>query len=246
MVCRDEEDILPYTLRHYRTMTDDITIYDAGSVDRSKEIAASFGAKIIDWDTGGELNSEIDQQLKTKCWVGSKADWVIVIDTDEFIYLPDGLKTIEECDAKRIAVVKPHGWDMFSDVFPTTSGQIYEEVKFGAPADYWYGKPALFSPKRLKSLRIGHGGHDCQGVLLNGARFEIPPTHPHTQPPVHMLHFKHLGPVERIAENNRLKRSRLAAINVKMRWGNLDDPLVHAQQKRDGILDTLRRVAVIP
>lgn len=244
MVCYNEEEILPYTLRHYKRFAERIVIYDAGSTDRSREIAREMGAEVVDWDTNGEMNSQLDRELKSSCWKGCGADWVIVVDTDELVFFPHGLADLEAHDSIGTAVVKTTGWDMFSDVFPTTKGQIYDEVKFGASDNYWYGKPALFAPSRLKELEYGAGAHDCLGKLANGAYFKIGPDATPSSPPVYMLHYKHLGPVERIAENNRSKRSRLAEINVKMRWGNFDDPLKHAQDKRDKLLAGLRQVVV--
>lgn len=241
MVCYNEEEILPYALRHYNTFADRVTIFDAGSTDRSREIAREMGAEVVHWDTKGEMNTQLDMELKSSCWRGCGADWVIVVDTDELIYFPEA-DALEAHDSIGTAVIKTTGWDMVSDVFPTTKGQIYDEVKFGASENYWYGKPAIFAPSRLQDLQFGAGAHDCHGKLAGGMPFKIAPDAPPSSPPVYLLHFKHLGPVERIAENNRGKRERLAAINVKMRWGNFDDPLKHAQDKRTKLLAGLRRV----
>jgi len=61
--------------------------------------------------------------IKNNCWKGSTADWVIVIDTDEFIYHPQ----IRNILASTNATIMRTTWcEMYSDKVPCGDGQIYE------------------------------------------------------------------------------------------------------------------------
>jgi glycosyltransferase involved in cell wall biosynthesis len=241
LLCFNEAEILPYTLRHYRTFADRIIVHDGFSTDRSRDIAASFGAEVADWDTGGKLNDKLAMELKNTCWLGTTADWVICADADELIYFPEGAeKTLREYDEFEVSLVKPHGWEMCSDVFPTGDGQLYDYVKMGAKEERWYSKPILFSPKRVASVQFSPGAHQVKARYHDGKLIPHPVNY--SYPATYLLHCKHLGPVERIAARYDAVRKRLAPVNEKHRWGNFEPGLKHAQDKRDAILPRLEQV----
>jgi glycosyltransferase involved in cell wall biosynthesis len=49
MIVRDEENNLPHCLESVRGLFDEMIIVDTGSIDRTKEIAREFGAKVFDF-----------------------------------------------------------------------------------------------------------------------------------------------------------------------------------------------------
>jgi glycosyltransferase involved in cell wall biosynthesis len=49
MIVKNEENNLPHCLESVRGLFDEIVIVDTGSVDRTKEIAREFGAKVFDF-----------------------------------------------------------------------------------------------------------------------------------------------------------------------------------------------------
>src|SRR6185436_5072198 len=131
----NEEAILPYTLRHYNTFAQPVVVHDAFSTDRTREIAKEYGAVVLDWDCP-EINDLIAMNLKNSCWKGTGADFVICADADELMYFPRGTSwSLEMYKEVGVAIVKPHGFELCSATFPKTQGQIYEEVKMGAPDD---------------------------------------------------------------------------------------------------------------
>jgi glycosyltransferase involved in cell wall biosynthesis len=79
MIARDEEANLARTLESVR-WADEIVIVDSGSVDRTPEIAASFGAKhFFHRDFRGhaeQKNIAIDR---------TTSDWVLLLDADEAV-----------------------------------------------------------------------------------------------------------------------------------------------------------------
>lgn len=239
----NEAQIIAYALRHYSTFAQRIVIHDGGSDDGTQDIAAKYGAEVIPWNTGGRLNDELAMKLKNECWHGTDADWVICVDADEFIYFPAGSKeTLAVYDKRGAAVIKPHGFEMFSEEYPTTAGQIYEQCAMGAPDNVWYSKPVLFSPKRVDDSGFGVGAHESTPLLKNGMRVNIGASWPKPSPRTFLLHYHQLGPIERVAARYDATRLRLSAINERNRWGNFEPGLVHAQRKRALILPHLQRV----
>jgi hypothetical protein len=197
-----------------------------------------------DWDTGGEFNDQLAMELKNTCWRGTLADWVTVTDCDEFWYFPHGAqRDLLAYFEQQIAVVKPLGFNMVSEVYPTTSGQIYDEVKMGSP-EPWYAKCALFSPCLVREMHYLPGAHDCKALLYSGEWIDLPMGFPANTPHSYLLHYHHLGPVERLARLNDEKRARLAPIHRVCGWGNFEDGLKHAQDIRAKINANL--VQVIP
>lgn len=232
---------MPYTLRHYATFADRITVYDAFSTDETRNICRRYGATVVDWKTDG-LNDNIAKHVKNTGWINDfSADWVICADADELIYFPKGVEyTLDEYERQKIQVVKSHGFEMFSDTLPTTDGQIYDEIKFGGKDDKWYAKPILFSPRRVQSIDFGPGAHNVNWIDMDGV------CHPDltvpTDPPTYLLHYHHIGSLQRIADKYDATRKRLSETNVKHRYGNFDPGLKHAQDKRELIFKTLHQV----
>lgn len=242
IVCFNEELILPYTLRHYQTFAAKIIIHDGGSTDRSKEIAKEYGAEVRDWDTNGEINDTLLKRLKETAWIGTSADWVIMADADEFIYFPDHpANSLKQYEQQQLAFVKPRGFEMESPELPVNGGQIYEEIRHGAPDDKWYAKPVLFSPKRVKSIDYMVGAHECKAVLHSGLKMINPVRF--SQPPCYLLHYHHIGSVERIGAKYDANRKRFSKENKEHNWGWNGDGLRHARDKRAYIL--ARRQEVI-
>jgi len=239
----NEERMLPYTIRHYQTFATRIVVHDNFSTDRTREIALEMGAELQDWDTGGEFNDLMAMDLKNQCWRGTSADWAICIDCDELLYFPYGARSALATYEKLGAVmIKPHGFEMFSDGYPTTTGQIYEEVKIGAPDDKWYAKPVLFSPRRVSSSGFGIGAHEADPTLKDGMVLRIGADWPKAVPRAFLLHFHQIGPMGDIAAVYDARLARLSEVNVKNRWGNFKVGRVHAQEKRDYIITHLQEV----
>ncbi len=237
----NEAEILPFTLRHYATFCSRIVIHDNYSTDNSRELAKDAGAEVVDWGIRGVIDEAQLCAVKNGAWKGTEADWVIVGDADEFIYFPGGaFDTLSAYEANQETVIKPQGFEMFSDEYPKGDRQIYDYVFMGAPDIQWYSKPALFSPKRVKEIAYGYGAHSCTGLLKNGKTFTNPTIF--TDPPTYFLHYKHIGGVERLAKRYDASYSRQLPIAHKLKLGNQDPGIKHANDKRRMILEKLQRV----
>lgn len=234
IVCYNEELILPYALRHYKTFASRIIVHDGGSTDRSKSICEELSAEVKHWETGGQINDELLRILKETCWLKSDAEWVIVVDADEIVYFPNGIEnTLAQHAKMKTPVVKCRGFEMESGFLPTTDGQIYEEINHGAPDDRWYSKPCLIQRRLLRSIHFAHGAHECDAELLNRARFRPRVAQ---MPHCFLLHYKHIGSVERVGKRYDGNKSRFSEVNKRHGFGWHGEGIVHARQKRNAIM----------
>lgn len=80
MIARDEESFLGECLRRAAPAVDEIVVVDTGSVDRTREIARSFGAKVIErpWDDDFAAARNASLEAAT-------GDWILALDADEFL-----------------------------------------------------------------------------------------------------------------------------------------------------------------
>lgn len=80
MIVKNEEKHLARCLESVKGIVDEIIIVDTGSVDRTKEIAQSFGVKLFDFnwidDFSAARNYAIDK---------STGNWNLMLDADEYI-----------------------------------------------------------------------------------------------------------------------------------------------------------------
>ena len=201
-IIRDEAPILPYLLRHYLPWVDKLIFYDGGSTDGTREIIRAAMAnpegkrghvELRDWaGSEGLVDDEFHVFANTQ-WheARGEADWVIWIDADEFLVdgrlkMGDGGGGMRELLSGYLAagveVPRIQGYTMCSRTFPTTDGQIYDEVKTGFPDLIW-SKPAIFQPKINMMFTMGrHGieGNVCRPTRSAGAEIKL-------------LHYRALG-----------------------------------------------------
>ena len=80
MIVKDEEKNLPETLASVLGFADEIVVYDTGSTDRTKEIAAAAGAKVIDGYWDGDFARARNAGLE-HC----RGEWIMFVDADDVI-----------------------------------------------------------------------------------------------------------------------------------------------------------------
>ena len=151
----NEGEIMPYFMRHYSQFSKVILLAHC-CTDRTIEIAQSMGAEIRELDMSDEINQFAFLEIKERCWKGSTADWVIVVDADEFVYGRDLMGYLNSTIA---TVIEPRFHNMFSEVFPTTEGQIYDEVTMGMDGDFWLTKMNVFRPSEVERMNWAVGCH---------------------------------------------------------------------------------------
>jgi glycosyltransferase involved in cell wall biosynthesis len=158
----NEERMIPYYIRHYSQFCEKIIFYDNESTDRSREIIESYpNTEVRVYQTGGVLNDQMHVDLKEMCILEAKkngVDYAIVSDCDEFIYHEDILKFLDT-HLDLHSVLYPIGYQMVSDTFPKTEGNIYDEINIGKP-DGWYCKPILINLHLIESVKFTEGCHE--------------------------------------------------------------------------------------
>ena len=236
-----EHWLFPYILRHYTSFADKVVVHDGGGKLPPQRYfpARTF---VVPWDCP-EVNDLKYMELRNNCWKGTDADWVAVVDADEFIWFPWGAEpTLGVYEKLGAAVIKPHGFEMFSEALPDGPGQIYDQIKMGAPDDKWYAKPVLFSPKRVREIGLGVGSHEADARLHDGRRMHVGKEWPFASPPAYLLHYHQLGPAEAIAARYDGNVQRMCVANKVNRWGNFKPGMEHVAEKRAAILPHLRQV----
>jgi glycosyltransferase involved in cell wall biosynthesis len=202
ILCNNEEMIMPYLMRHYNQFAH-VTILENNSTDNTVKLAKSLGADVNIYDVPDEINDQWYMDVKNNCWKGSKADWAIVGDADEFVYHPKILSILEKTKA---TIFLPRLFNMFSEKFPTTQGQIYEEVNMGIEGG---GKMNLFRPSAIKEINYDAGCHSAHPV--GDVQLDV-------NSPIMTLHMRNLSK-EYVIDRNARAAARLSQLNKDMKWG---------------------------
>ena len=86
---RNEEDIVPFFLRHYH-FADEIIVWDNESTDRTKDILAKDKrVDIREWKTGGEMRDLELTKMKSEEYRKTGEGWKFIVDADEFAWHPN-------------------------------------------------------------------------------------------------------------------------------------------------------------
>ncbi|HTA13496.1 MAG TPA: glycosyltransferase [Solirubrobacteraceae bacterium] len=84
MIVRDEEQMLPRCLAAVADAVDEIVIVDTGSIDRTVEIAHSFGAQVISHAWTGSF-----AEARNVSFDAASGDWLMYLDADEVLVRED-------------------------------------------------------------------------------------------------------------------------------------------------------------
>jgi len=90
MIIKNEEEMLKKTLPSISGGVDELVFVDTGSIDQSKEVALSFGAKVYDFKWINDFAAARNESLSH-----ATGDWIIWVDADEYIK-PEDFKKIRE------------------------------------------------------------------------------------------------------------------------------------------------------
>jgi Glycosyl transferase family 2 len=184
-IARDEEQLIPYFVRHYRQYGD-VKVYDDSSEDGTADAARAAGAEVLPVE--GPAWDHVEWQIigvKNHNWkpFRDQYDWVIAVDADEFLYHTDLPHVLQDSQDHRITVLEPQGYQMVSDRPPSKGGLITDEIRRGDPC-WLYSKRCCFNPQRVTDINFGIGAHfaDPKGEVRVLAH-----------PKLKLLHYHFLG-----------------------------------------------------
>lgn len=100
MIVRNEEVILTTAVESTAGLADEIVVLDTGSTDRTVTLAESLGCKVL---AGGDRMNK--GQSRNQAAAAARGDWVVVLDADERIADPVGLrKFLQQTGAQAVYV----------------------------------------------------------------------------------------------------------------------------------------------
>ncbi len=188
----NEEWMLPKMVDFYRKRIKNlvINVYDNGSTDNTVEVAKQLGCIVHYRDTGGQIDDSALANWKSTVWRDSKALWVIVCDTDEWVNVHESWLEVQ--------LVRGY------DLIPTEGYNMIDE-KNGVP-NPMHCKTCVFRP--TIQLTYGIGAHTANASLCN--------PYPNR---VHLYHMKYVMPIEMVIERYKNNALRLSEVNKRHGWG---------------------------
>jgi len=208
-VCYNEEILLPHFLAHYGSLCTKMFFFDNCSTDGSARLIDSHPkASRTRFETRNELRDRWHTSMKSSEYKKARgaADWVIIVDVDEFIYHPDLPQLLSQYKANGVTFPKTQGYDMVSQAPPARHCNLLQEIRTGV-SNNLFSKRAVFSP--TLDVEYQPGCHLCtvQGDVKESEGVDIK-----------LLHYRFLGKDYFLQRSTR-KRVRLSLDNMKHGWG---------------------------
>lgn len=181
-----EPDKLRIFLPHYCEFADRVVIWNYGepgsALKQVKRYAPVAEAKEFPQTDGFLLQDAV--RFRRNCWTGTDADWVIIVDPDEWLYHSYlSLRSYLSYTPSDVSLIKCVGFNCFGPI----------PAKFDTGLWRWcvayakqYCKTAIFRP--VEGLRFTPGGHE---INADEDAFESN---------VILFHGAHLGSSEAIAK----------------------------------------------
>ena len=209
--CWNEEQIVPFFLRHYEPLVDRIFVYDDDSTDRTVELLrASSKVEVRRLLRGAESYLVAHLALFESCWRESRgqADWVCLTDLDEFVYHPEWSSYLDEQKELGVTVIQALGFDMISESFPEATADLATTLTHGV-RNIQMDKTPLFDPTAIEQMNHTVGRHRCAPV----GRVKLPQSYR-----MQLRHYKALG-LDYVVARSHALASRFSSEDLGRGWG---------------------------
>lgn len=146
----NEEYMIKYFLRYYETIADKIFVIDDMSTDKTIDIIKTCPkATILPYP----YPSGLDAIDKNNCLENvykehsrGKAEWVMILDSDEFVYHPNLRDLLDVQRAKGTRALVTCGLFLASKEIPNTDKQLFEAMPYSWRKKTW-DKEIVFDPE---------------------------------------------------------------------------------------------------
>lgn len=159
-VAYNEELMLPFFVRHYRSNFPDckIVVFDNHSTDNTRAIAHLMGCHVIAYDTNNQLSDLKYLEIKNHCWqFTDRNHWVIIADVDELCQITQAELEAEWMNGATL--IRFAGYNM---VNMHNNGDV-ANITHGI-ADENYSKSYCFNRHYIKEINYTPGCHTCKPV----------------------------------------------------------------------------------
>jgi glycosyltransferase involved in cell wall biosynthesis len=242
----NEALILPYFLRHYGYLDEIHVLYETDSTDESLEILMQASNVVI---RKGHIEGGLDDiekiNLINKTVQRIKADWVYVVDPDEFIFPPNNepphdFLGRQPCEVVRSGMYQVYRHREDSDLDPSRDpipqrihgdpDLFSNDEQANRPSNSVYIKPNIVRPS--KRIRFLPGHHQIEGDLQTSPQLYVGAHWQMADPSIALA--RRMERKARISERNRAQRMGWQHFDVSLDKINeecerhLDDPVIDA------------------
>ena len=152
MIVRDEETLLKDCLESVK-WADEIIIVDTGSIDKTKEIALQYTDKVYDYVWNGNFSKARNFGLE-KC----TKDWILILDADERITDPKGLKILMNLDYDAYMLMQlTEFFDMISSCVTTRLWRNGLGIKYNEKYEKHETACGSILSQKLRLIRAAYG-----------------------------------------------------------------------------------------
>lgn len=204
--------MIPFFLRHYEPLVDRIIVYDDDSSDGSRELlCASPKVEIRSLERGALSFHRAQITLCDFCWQESRleADWVCLVDMDEFLVHPDWHCYLGEQKRAGITIIPAVGYDAISENFPGCGADLVATITRGERNTH-LDKASILDPDAIEQINYTVGRH-CSSPV--GRVIWARPRHY-----VQLRHYKSLG-LEYVQRRTKALGSRVTDEDRSLGWG---------------------------